>query len=276
MRARLRRYAISGRVPRPLLRARSLLLYGPLPPRLTIPAFAWTSYLLAKPELRVLRTLVDPTRPSVDVGANVGVHTYFLARWTQHVYAYEPNPMLAQRLRHGHLSNVSVSGLALSDRAGEATLFVPRIRGEDADPYGSLERRAEELGSGPEAASRHEVLTNTLDAQRHRDVGLVKIDVEGHEAAVIAGAAETLQRDRPVLLVELEQRHSAADIRDVIDGILAVGYRGYFLDGRALADIEDFSVEQHQTIPLAEPGARGYVENFVFVARDAASLRRSA
>ena len=282
MRAQLRRYAISGQVPRPLLCTRSLLLHGPIPPRLTVPALAWVSYFVAKAELRVLRTLVDPARSSIDVGANVGVHTYYLARWTRHVYAYEPNPLMARRLRNARLPNVTVSSIALSDRAGEATLFIPRIHGHEADPYGSLEEppgqpgSSSAPGSGPDAVREYRVLTRTLDSERHEAIGLLKIDVEGHEAAVIEGAVETLRRHRPTLLVELEQRHSAADIRDVIDRILAVGYRGYFLRGDALGDLDDFSVERHQTRPLAEAASGPYVENFVFVARDAAALARSA
>ena len=46
-----------------------------------------------------------------------------------------------------------------------------------------------------------------LDDLALGDVGFVKIDVEGHELAVLRGAAETLQRNRPPLLVEAEERH---------------------------------------------------------------------
>lgn len=40
------------------------------------------------------------------------------------------------------------------------------------------------------------------------DVGFIKIDVEGHELAVLKGATSLINRCRPVLLVECEERHS--------------------------------------------------------------------
>ena len=129
IRGRLRQYAISGQVPRPLLRARSALLRAPGPPRMRLRALAWASYWLAKPELRVLRQFVDPGRVSIDVGANIGVHSYFLGRWSRAVYAYEPNPDLLPALRASAARNVTVNGVALSDRSGQATLTVPLVDG---------------------------------------------------------------------------------------------------------------------------------------------------
>ncbi len=123
----LRQYAVSGKIPAPILRTRGALISGAIPPRLALPAIAWASYWLAKPELRVMKSLVDPARKSIDVGANIGVHTYFLARWSQQVYAYEPNPELAGFLQRSCAPNVTLSPLALSDRAGKATLNIPLI-----------------------------------------------------------------------------------------------------------------------------------------------------
>lgn len=273
MRQRLRRYAIEGRAPRALLRLRSGVLDGRLPPRVVLPPLAWSSYWLAKPELRVMRTFVDPRRRSIDVGANVGVHSYFLARWSSHVVAYEPNPELQGFLRRALGPRVSLSRVALSDREGGATLSVPLISGEAADPYGSLEPSRDQVGDDTRG---YAVRTAPLDAMDHRCVGFIKIDVEGHEAAVIQGALETLDRERPALLIEVEHRHASYEVGDLFATLDELGYRGRFLYGDRLRPLAEFSMERHQHLPLRDPASGPYVENFFFepVAPPADSARR--
>src|SRR3989304_740228 len=45
------------------------------------------------PEMGILKFLVDRNRVSLDLGANLGLFTYFLARYSREVYAFEPNPL---------------------------------------------------------------------------------------------------------------------------------------------------------------------------------------
>ena len=114
---------------------------------------------------------------------------------------------------------------------------------------------------------RHEVETQPLDALDHTNIGFIKIDVEGHEEAVIEGATETLRRERPALLIEIEQRHARGDVRDLLRRITDLGYCGFFLHGRVPRPLEEFCVEQHQSRPLADPSTGPYVENFFFTPR---------
>ena len=264
----LRQYAIRGKIPAPILWTRESLIGGTIPPRMMLPVIAWMSYWLAKPELRVMKSLVDPARASIDVGANIGVHTYFLARWTEQVYAYEPNSELAKFLRRSRAGNVTLSPLALSDRAGKAMLHVPVISDRTADPYASLEDHVAELVDDSGAIHRHEIMTDRLDSLDHSNIGFIKIDVEGHEAAVIAGATETLRRERPTLLIEINQLHHRDDIHDVFEQVMALGYEAQFLCGMELLPIDQFSVEAHQRRPLVDQHAGPFVENFVFIPMD--------
>ena len=261
----LRAYSVSGQVPAPLMHARNRALTA-LPPSWTWRAMAWTSYAAAKPELRVMKRFVSRDRDSIDVGANVGVHTYFLARWSRHVHAFEPNPRLVDYLRKAAPSNVSVSATALSDVVGVTRLSIPRLHGVEADPYASLEPRVASLRASEfgEATDAIDVATAPLDSLQMPRVGFIKIDVEGHELAVLRGAHETLERDRPTLLVELDQRYLERPLERVIHEISLLGYDGFFLFERDLRPVAELSVERHQTQPLADPAAGPFVENFLF------------
>lgn len=261
----LRAYAVSGNVPAPIMHVRDAAL-AHLPPAWTWRAIAWASYAAAKPELRVMKRFVPRDRLSVDVGSNLGVHSYFLARWSRGVHAFEPNPRLAGYLERAATRNVRVSAIALSDMAGRATLSVPRLHGVEADPYATIEPRVASLrGSlSTEPVHQLEVQTATLDAFGLADVGFIKIDVEGHEVAVLRGARETLQRERPTLLVELDQRYLEPPLEQVLDEICSLGYEGFFLADRHLRPATTFSVDEHQTQPLADPAAGPFVENFLF------------
>ena len=90
-------------------------------------------------ELRLLPVLVDPNRNSIDVGANRGTYTFFLARLSKQVFAYEPNPAMHQYLLGAVADNVSVSNAAISDRTGTATFHVPRRHVGCHNTRGSLE-----------------------------------------------------------------------------------------------------------------------------------------
>jgi hypothetical protein len=69
-----------------------------------------------------------------------------------------------------------------------------------------------------------------VDGLGLHDVTFIKIDVDGHEVPVLHGAAETIKRDWPRLLVEVEQRIQL--VTDVIGLVESWGYRGWILLGR--------------------------------------------
>jgi hypothetical protein len=106
----------------------------------------------------------------------------------------------------------------------------------------------------------------TLDSYALEDVGFVKIDVEGHELAALRGAEQTLRRCRPLVLVEVEDRHRPDAVSSVRAFMATMGYEGwFFLDG-VLTPIDRFDVARHQD-PKNLSGGRKlgvYVNNFVF------------
>ena len=62
------------------------------------------------------------------------------------------------------------------------------------------------------------------------EISFIKIDVEGHEIEVIEGGKLTIKKNKPVLLVEIEERHSKKNVHDSIDYINELGYKSYIYD----------------------------------------------
>ena len=227
-----------------------------LPPRLYYWVRAHRERLSGEPELGLLPTLVDPGRNSVDVGANKGVYTYWLQRCSRHVYAYEPNPKMFRILHAAAGGNVTVSPVALSDATGTSMLRVPKTMGGYSNQGASLNYRKVGPDYGEVA-----VETRRLDDAGLADVGFIKIDVEGHEMAVIEGGRELIARDRPTLLVEIEEAHTGRPIEDSLGRIVGLGYRGFAVLRGAPMCVETFDVTAHNRA-ASEPG--DYVYNFVF------------
>jgi FkbM family methyltransferase len=220
-----------------------------------------------EPELRLLRPLL-PGAAFHDIGANAGLYTYWaLGLGARRVVAYEPNPVSARRLRRGVGSRAEVRRVGLSDRAGSATLTVPRIDGQERRTRGTLR-------PGPDGGTSFEVSTVTLDDCEVEHDAVVKIDVEGHELQVLEGGAQALGAQRvATLLVELEHRQAGADVDDCLDLLGRAGYEGWAIRGPSLIPVASFDPEAHQTEAdqraIAAGGARpgSYANNFVFVRR---------
>jgi len=224
-------------------------------------------------EAKVVRHLVDPGTAFFDVGANEGFYGLLLedAIRPGRVVCFEPLPWLAKQLR-GRLPRATVVEAALSDRPGTMTLRVPEIQGKVVATRATLEDGVTEAGQTGALTLRVQVLTLDQYVERERvdAIGFLKIDVEGHEEATLRGAARTLERLRPVLMVEMEQRHHPGPLAQLLSAVEARGYRGYFLDSveAGMHPLSRFDVAVHQAAELHT--TRRYVPNFFFFPRERA------
>lgn len=182
-----------------------------------------------------LRSVVRPGMTVYDIGANYGQVALPCSRWvgpTGKVVAVEPVPSNVQRLTENlamnRMDNVTVVHAAASETAGTAVFLLDPNKArmgklEDCEPsYNDFCKREE----------RFEVRTVVLDelvAQRGDRPDVLKIDVEGGAARVLAGASNTLKQYRPSIYIELHGPEERAAVRDLIRNH---GYRLTTLDGR--------------------------------------------
>lgn len=239
------------------------LAYSLVSPRLYIRHRAMRAWRKAadghEGELRLLSTIVPRDRVAIDVGANRGNYTYFLAGLARQTVAYEPSPAMARFLREAHLARTEVREAGVSDAAGELTYCAPlNKRGRPQYNIGYL---GDGLPPGQQGLELP-VKVVRLDDEALGDVGFMKIDVEGHEYRVIDGAREVLARCRPNLLVEiLEGRGNRKTVAEnaTVRLLDELGYEIYVFARGALR-------------PLSEAPLSQDVMNYIFLPRNAAAM----
>lgn len=133
----------------------------------------------------------------LDIGANIGNHSLFFADRFDEVLAFEPNPRTFGLLQFNAAlrRNIICFNLGLSDAEGTARLTVPTENIGMATLHASA-------GLGGATVDCELRCLDGLDMLAQRRVAMIKIDVEGHESAVLRGAAALLARDRPVVVFE--------------------------------------------------------------------------
>jgi FkbM family methyltransferase len=152
----------------------------------------------------------DPDALIVDVGANIGTHAVALAgSYSGRVLAFEPvaenHEALIENLALNDIENCIVLKQACGASAGFG-----RMIGVNANNPGKAKL---------DTAAQDGIEVTTLDAEVEkigRPAAFIKIDVEGGEEAVLAGASETLRRDRPVIFCEILSEGRAARVMETL------------------------------------------------------------
>jgi FkbM family methyltransferase len=231
-------------------------------------------------ELRFLCQSLSRGQVAVDIGAYKGAYSYWMRRRvgpSGAVFAFEPQPAQVEYLRAVfsamHYDNVEAVPKAVSDKCGTMMLHVPS--GSGKSQKASLESLAV---SGDSKASverepndAYPVDVTTLDsffASRSQGPNFLKIDVEGHELAVLKTGVKTLQTFRPTILLECEARHRPDhDVGPVFELLESLGYAGTFFFDRARRPLAEFDPAVHQRLDPPDPVflPPGYVNNFAFV-----------
>jgi FkbM family methyltransferase len=212
-------------------------------------------------EMELLDLLCDRNRPGIDVGAKIGMYTYRIRKHSSEVIAFEPIPMFNRILRavfEGKRGRIEP--YAVSNQRGIAKLRLPYDH-EGAPKFGrsSIDPANRFDPAIIARTDECEVETRRIDDYNLPDVGFIKIDVEGHELAVLEGAAETLARHTPNLLIECNDEHQPDAVKRLGDWLAAHGYAAVFLDGHELHPIDEYQRDVHWT--------QRAIENFIAIHR---------
>ena len=240
-----------------------------LPPRVAIPLLARFGH--QDPEVAFLRNFVKPGDTVMDVGAHKGAYTWHLARLvgaSGRVHAFEPQPHLASRLSRGVAPQVVVHPFALSASEHLDRLVTP-IWG-DTQMYGHATLEDLPVDTAVETV---EIRATTLDSL-DLDPTFAKIDIEGHEVAMLQGSEDTMSRHRPVLLVEIDYRHQLETKRraELISWLMGHDYRVHYVIGNDLSEPVELSAD---TEPNSKIKNSPYIFNwFMIPAQRRSFIRR--
>jgi FkbM family methyltransferase len=157
--------------------------------------------------------LITPEMTVLDVGAYTGLYAIIAALRGAKVIALEPMPANFWRLRVNAARNkvrMTIIDAAVSDHEGSATLHY--------NPNVALTTGASLESGIPKHTEGLVVKCITVDSLGLQDLAAMKIDVEWHEPCVLRGAMQTIERCRPVLLIETLNKDMREQITRMLPG----------------------------------------------------------
>jgi len=144
----------------------------------------------------------DQKRICIDIGANVGLWSYDLVKHFDQVIAFEPVQEFIDCFEKNVIAtNYTMHRMALGRT--ESFINMNIVQGNT----GHSHINKESFGQGT-------IPLKTLDSFNFTNVDMIKIDVEGFEEEILAGAMETIKLNKPILVIE-QQKHEYQD--DMID-----------------------------------------------------------
>lgn len=200
-------------------------------------------------------TLLDKDSITLDIGANLGLMSYFLANKTKTTFAFEPMPnniKVLDRLKSKfNLKNVHILTNALGNENKKIQLVLPEVDGVKKQGLSHVvDDKMTEFNEG----SLFETDCYRLDDMevlKDIPVDAIKIDVENFEYEVFLGAESLLKKYKPIIYCELWNNQNRLDC---FEFLRSLGYTIHVYENETLNAIE---------------GNPDHIQNFFFLAKQA-------
>lgn len=208
-------------------------------------------------EIIILKELCDENKKSLDIGASYGTYSFYLLNYSESVVAFEAvkRKFLELCYLFRRKNQIQIENVALSDSSGKAIIRIPSL-----DTGRSTLEKSNDLSGAKGDIQTEQISCKKLDDLEFKNVGLIKIDVEGHESAVLRGSLDTIKREKPNMIIEIEERHKSNSIKSVTEFLKKLDYEAYFFDGNELFNISKFNYALHHDFRK-----ENYIYNFIFI-----------
>ena len=193
-------------------------------------------------EINLVKKFIKSGTDSIDVGVYRGVYSYEMSKYSEKVHSFEPNPIIFKYINKNlkkFIKNIHLYNFALSNQNKTMNLKIP-IRNSNSnkeifEEYYEMGKATIHNENNFENYENFEIQTKKIDELNFDNkISFIKIDVEGHELEVIEGAINTIKRDKPVLLVEIEKQYTKKEVAESINFINSLGYKSYFFNKKDL------------------------------------------
>ena len=221
-----------------------------------------------EPELVWIHEILNKNSVVLEIGANVGSYLFQYEKKLkpENIIAFEPNKKLHHRLLR-IFPHMRIFCLALSDENTFASFKIPVINGKKVTSRGTLQTEFLEKDEQKTILQKVKVirLDDWAELEHISRIDLIKIDVEGNEMHTLKGAQETITKYRPVLMVEMEQRHHKVPLWKLITEISDWGFSPKYLDRNdfQLKDLSEklISVQDEEQVK----NKTEYINNIIFI-----------
>lgn len=227
-----------------------------VPDWLRIRERAWRERRKGEKEIKLIPQLLSNCNRAIDIGANVGVWSYWLSKYAKQVESFEPNPKVFNALKNIKIKNVNSYNIALSNKTGSVDLLIPKGSKGFSNQGASL--------SSIKVQGEHKSISieaKRLDEYNFLDVDFIKIDVEGHEHEVIEGARETIKKFKPTMVIEMEEKHNQIPIEEQISSVEKMGYQCCVFINETIIKIKEIDLDKFHRNPTNKDT---YLFNFIF------------
>lgn len=196
----------------------------------------------------------------VDVGANIGFHTLYIASLgnSAQCVSFEPHPELCSQLRaNAKLSgfaNISVHEHAISDRSGSIDFYQQAANVYNRGLSGATISNSEDQNHFTLTQVNAMTLDEAFSGQMNERICAIKIDTQGFEYEALRGAAETIRRSKPLIAFEYHAygTHSLEQILSLLSGY----------------DIYKLQVWTGELRRLDEDDPEGFEQDYICISRD--------
>lgn len=184
-------------------------------------------------EMSILPLLVKNPRTVIDIGANYGTYSFFFSKIypKSKIIAFEPASssygILRRIVRRFNLKNVISVKRGLGDKEEKKEIILPKN-------YTIIAYVADKNTKKNKDDKSEDIEITTLDSFVKRNkisgIDLIKCDIEGFELSAFQGSKNVLKKFKPLVFVEIEQRHTekyGINSQDLIKFFKKLGYKSY-------------------------------------------------
>lgn len=231
--------------------------------------YKFRNYKYAKyrnPEIGIIKNLVQKDQNSLDVGANLGLFTYSMAKYSKRVFAFEPNPYPLRTLKYVIDKNVTLLPIALGSIDGVTDLKIPRCSTKGWSSNGASLGDKEVEDSPLHSLHTYKIQSRRLDSLDIENIGLIKVDIEGFELEFIKGSLKTIEKHKPNVIMENELVYNENPFL-LFEVMQDCGYENYYCNSNGKLELLDnFSFQDNQKNPKVKD--INYIQNFISIHKD--------